>query len=88
MIYTIRISEKAEKDFIKIPTKEVLRIIDKVELLSSNPYPTGSKKIKASDENLYRIRHGDYRVLYTVEEEIRIVEVRKIGHRKDIYRSL
>lgn len=87
MIYTVIISVKAEKDFSAIPAKEIVKIIDRIDLLSSDPYPSGSKKIKASSENLYRIRQGNYRVLYTVEDEVRIVEVRRIGHRKDIYRS-
>ena len=88
MNYEIRVSEKAEKDFTGIQQKEVIKIIDRIELLSSDPRPKGSKKIKVSDDNLYRVRQGNYRILYIVEDEIRIVEVKRIGHRKDIYKSL
>ena len=88
MIYKVRISQKAEKDFVKIPKGEVIKIVEKIESLAKNPFPQGSKKIKVSEEDLYRIRQGNYRVLYVVASEIKIVEVRRIGHRKDIYRSL
>ncbi len=88
MIYKVVISQKAEKDFIKIPKETVIKIVEKIDSLANDPYPHGSTKIKASEEELYRIRQGNYRVLYVVESEIKIVEVRRIGHRKDIYRSL
>ncbi|HHH55020.1 MAG TPA: type II toxin-antitoxin system RelE/ParE family toxin [Bacteroidetes bacterium] len=88
MIYEVRISQKAEKDFIKIPKGTVIKIVEKIESLSKNPYPPGSKKIKASDEELYRVRQGSYRILYVVRSVIKIVEVRRIRHRKDIYKSL
>jgi mRNA interferase RelE/StbE len=54
--------------------------------LAENPRPAGVKKLKGNNEDLYRIRSGDYRVVYSIEDEIRVVDIRKIGHRKDIYR--
>ncbi|MGQ0738021.1 MAG: type II toxin-antitoxin system RelE family toxin [Bacteroidota bacterium] len=50
--------------------------------------PGGVKKLKGEKEDLYRIRSGDYRIIYSIEDKIRIVDIRKIGHRKDIYRWL
>lgn len=55
-----------------------------IDELAIEPRPEGSKKLKSSDENLWRIRIGDYRVLYIIEDTIKVVEIRKIGHRKDI----
>lgn len=55
-------------------------------MLANNPRPIGSKKLKGASENLWRIRIGDYRVVYLIEDSIKIIEIRKIGHRKDIYR--
>jgi mRNA interferase RelE/StbE len=55
--------------------------------LSEDPYPPGSKKLQG-EEDLYRVRVGDYRVLYRVEDERLVVLVVNIGHRRDIYRSL
>jgi mRNA interferase RelE/StbE len=55
--------------------------------LADDPYPPGSKKLQG-EANLYRVRVGDYRVLYRIEDERLIVLVVNIGHRRDIYRSL
>ncbi len=65
--------------------KKVVRVIDK---LANDPKPLGVKKLKASDENLYRVRSGDYRIVYAIAEEIKIVNIRRIRHRKDVYRNL
>jgi len=54
--------------------------------LAENPRPSGVKKLKGISEDLYRIRSGDYRVIYSISDQIRIVDIRKIGHRKDIYK--
>ena len=88
MSFHLRISEKVEKDFAKIPVKEIKKILQKIKSLSVDPYPKGNKKISSSVEDLYRIRHGNYRILYIVEEQIKVVEVRKVGHRKDVYKIL
>ncbi|MDQ3111622.1 MAG: type II toxin-antitoxin system RelE/ParE family toxin [Bacteroidota bacterium] len=65
--------------------KIVKRIFPALENLSGNPRPAGSKKLVGQDENLWRIRIGDYRIVYLIEDKIKVVEVRKAGHRKDIY---
>jgi mRNA interferase RelE/StbE len=57
-----------------------------IDGLVSDPGPSGSKKSESQKESLWRVRVGDYRVIYLTEDIIKIVEVRKIGHRKDIYR--
>ena len=49
------------------------------------PRPPGSKKLVNSKEQTWRIRVGDYRILYTIEDQIKIVDIRKVGHRKDVY---
>ena len=51
-----------------------------------NPRPKGAKKLESKEE-IWRIRIGDYRVLYAIEDVIKIIEVRNIGHRKDIYKK-
>lgn len=72
------------KDLVKIPKRDVQKIMDRIRLLGLNPRPTWSKKL--SGRNEYRARQGNYRILYVVEKEIKIVQVTKIGHRKNIYR--
>ncbi|MFH1761481.1 MAG: type II toxin-antitoxin system RelE/ParE family toxin, partial [bacterium] len=60
------------------------RLINKILSLNSNPRPRGFKKLLGS--NNYRIRTGDYRIVYTIDDKRRIVKILDIGHRKDIYR--
>jgi len=85
MKYEILFSEGAVKDLKNVPSKDQIKIIDKIEKLSDDPYPKGCKKLKTSVEDLWRIRHGNYRVLYSIENGINIIDIRRIGHRKDIY---
>ncbi|MEX0289357.1 MAG: type II toxin-antitoxin system RelE/ParE family toxin [Flavobacteriaceae bacterium] len=70
----------------KISPPEVLKIIKKVESLTQNPRPEGSVKLTGS-EKTYRVRVGDYRILYEILEDRLIVEVCKVGHRREIYRG-
>lgn len=88
MSYLLRFSENIEKDFNTIQDKDIKKILSKVKDLAENPYPQGVKKIKASDENLFRLRYRSYRILYVVDEQIKLILIRKIGHRKSIYKSL
>jgi len=82
--YKIRIKKSAEKELSKIPEKELLKILDKIKSLSDEPHPTGS--IKLTNQEKYRVRVGNYRILYKIEDNILTVFVVKVGHRKDIYR--
>ena len=84
-MYKIVISKQALKDLIHLPLKVNLQISKSIEALASNPRPSGCKKLKGEKEYVWRIRVGNYRVLYSINDRIEIVDVRKIGHRKDIY---
>ena len=85
MIYKIVISEIALRELYKLPPKINKQISTQVDTLALNPRPQGCKKLKAEKDILWRIRVGDYRVIYAIEDKIKIVQVRKIGHRKNIY---
>ncbi len=85
MIYIVVIRKQALKELEHLPKKDNQQISKAVDKLSDNPRPDGCKKLKGESEHMWRIRVGNYRVLYTIEDQIKIVEVRKIGHRKDIY---
>ena len=85
MIYAIAIRKIALKELALLPFKIQANISLAIDNLAENPQPTGCKKIKGQKEYLWRIRVGDYRVIYAIENEIRIIEVRKIGHRKNVY---
>lgn len=62
------------------------KIIEAIDALAENPRPEGVKKLKG--EEAYRIRVADYRVVYTIEDFIQIIEVQRIRHRKDAYKNL
>ena len=81
--YKIEIKKSAAKELSKLPKKELTKIIDKIQLLSDEPRPSGCKKL--SGEEKYRIRSGNYRILYSIEDDVLIVYVVKVGHRKEVY---
>lgn len=84
--YQVKWKHSAQKELKSLDKKTILKILESVEGLAKNPYPLGSKKLKGT-EFIYRIRLGDYRVIYSVESNILTVEIIKIGHRRDIYRN-
>ena len=82
--YTIKITSSAQKEIKKLPPKEIARILPAIQNLAEEPRPSGCKKLVGS-KNYYRIRIGDYRVLYMIEDTIRIVEVSGVRHRREAY---
>ncbi len=82
--YKVFIKPSAVKELKKVPKKELGKIAVKIEALSEDPYPIGCEKL--AGQNSYRIRHGSYRIIYTIEDDKLIVIVIKIGHRRDVYR--
>jgi mRNA interferase RelE/StbE len=83
--YKIEWKESAVKELKKLDRSIVPRITDAVGHLASSPFPVGSCKLKGS-KNAYRIRVGDYRVLYEVLENRLIILIVRVRHRKDVYR--
>ena len=74
-----------KKDLRGIPSHEVARIVAAVEHLADEPFPHGSQKLSGS-EYTYRICIGDYRVVYEVLLGLKLIEVQRVRHRKDVYR--
>ena len=85
-MYKIEWKLSAKKELKKLTKEAISRIVNAVKNLSSEPRPAGSRKLQGS-ENLYRVRVGDYRVVYSVEDKVLLIEVIRVGHRKDIYRK-
>jgi mRNA interferase RelE/StbE len=85
MQYRIELKNSVLKDIRRIPQGMLLRIREAIESLAENPLPTKSKKIQGYDD-YYRIRIGQYRVVYHIGKKIRIITIIKIGHRKDVYK--
>lgn len=82
--YKILILPKAEKQLAQLPRKEADKIAQKINALATIPTPQGSKKLVGYD-GLYRVRQGDYRIIYEIKDHQLIITVIKIGHRKDVY---
>ena len=82
--YSVEITSGAEKELNRYVARLQDRIIEKILDLAGDPRPYGCKKLM--DSTNYRIRVGDYRVIYSIEDRARIVKILDIGHRKDIYR--
>jgi len=87
MAYRILIKPQAEKAFSRMAKPLRRRIARTIDALAENPRPEGARKLVGS-ECAYRIRVGDYRVVYEVAERVLVVYVIRIGHRKDVYRGL
>ncbi len=83
--YELRFRASVAKDLRGIPKSDVVKILAKARSLANDPRPPGCQKL-AGDER-YRVRQGNYRILYTVSDALVVVEIVKIGHRKDIYRD-
>ncbi|RKY75877.1 type II toxin-antitoxin system mRNA interferase toxin, RelE/StbE family [candidate division KSB1 bacterium] len=82
--YKIELKKSAVKELNSIPDKDIKSIIRKIKLLADNPRPDGCIKLTGKEQ--YRIRYGNYRILYSIEDDKLIVFVVKIGHRRDVYK--
>ena len=85
MAFRIEWKKSTRKDLRKLPANAADKIVEAVEQLSQNPCPHGVEKLSGS-EHAYRIRLGDYRVVYEVVAESKLIEVQRVRHRKDVYR--
>lgn len=83
--YKILIRPSVTKDFKSIPQKDQKKILAKIESLANDPRPPSS--IKLSGDERYRIRQGNYRILYEIQDDILIVTIVKVAHRKDVYKK-
>lgn len=83
--FKIVIRKSAEKQLLSLPKKEGGEIIERIKMLAINPYPNYARKMTGFD-NIYRLKHGNYRVIYQIYNKEVIIEVIKIGHRQNIYK--
>ena len=82
--YRLLIKASAAKELESLPRKDRQRVADRIRSLSVNPRPIGSEKL--TDADRYRLRQGDYRILYEIHDREVIVIVVKLGSRRDVYR--
>ncbi|NIA16059.1 MAG: type II toxin-antitoxin system mRNA interferase toxin, RelE/StbE family [Nitrospiraceae bacterium] len=83
--YQIEWKRSALKEFRRLPASVQRRVFQAIEKLAENPYPHGGVKLTGSTRS-YRLRVGDYRVVYTVESALLRIEIVRIRHRRDVYR--
>ncbi len=84
-LYAVNIKKSAIKELQKLPETVFTAVDAKILSLENNPFPQYSKKL-IGESNLYRLRQGNYRIIYSVEEESKTIEILKIKHRKDVYK--
>lgn len=82
--YKIEFKRSASKEIRALPSKEIKKILAKINTLVENPRPADSTKLSGEDK--YRVRCGDYRIVYAIEDKVLTVYVVKVAHRKDAYR--
>ena len=82
--YRITIKKSAAKELESLPKKDLRRIIKHIRALADNPRPHGSKKLSRKEQ--YRFRQGDYRIVYSIEDKDSLIDIFKIGYRREIYR--
>lgn len=87
--YSVRFVRSAKKEFDRLPAKLRTKVTEALALLSQHPYSEllNVKRLKSAS-HLYRIRLGDYRLVYEIRDDVLVVVVIKIGHRSDVYKHL
>ena len=84
--YRVALKSSAEKELFRLPERISARIFSKIKALGVDPRPNGCKKL-IGGRDVWRIRIGDYRVIYTIDDEIKKVEVTRIAHRRAVYQG-
>jgi mRNA interferase RelE/StbE len=85
-VYRVDLRRNAQKTLEKIRTPEYSRIIETLLELEKKPRPRGTEKIRGTE--LWRVRKGDYRIIYVIDDENKVITIVRIGHRREIYRGL
>lgn len=83
--YSIEIKRSAAKELAELPRKDLVRVVKRIQALAVDPRPAGVEKL--SGQERYRVRQGNYRILYEIADEVLRITVVKVGHRRDVYRA-
>lgn len=84
--FELRFKASVSKDLRSIPKQEVLRILEDIQSLKASPQPSGSEKL--SGHSLYRLRQGNWRIVYSINDTEIVIEIIRIAHRHHSYRAL
>ena len=84
--YEIRFRQSVSKDLRRLPKQDVALLLQRITSLADNPRPSGGEKL--TNKEWYRIRQGIYRIVYEIQDQVLVVIVVKIGHRREVYKNL
>lgn len=82
--YKLVFRRSVAKDMRRLSNKDVARIMERIDELSENPRGFGCEKL--TEQERYRVRQGDYRIIYEIHDDVIVVEIVQVGHRREIYR--
>ena len=82
--YRLEVKRTAVKEIGALPKTDCRRVVAKIQLLARDPRPHGCEKLSGAEK--YRVRQGDYRILYEIDDAAKLVTVVKVGNRREIYR--
>ena len=82
--YSLVVKKSSERELRAIPNTDLRRVTDRIHGLAKTPRPPGHEKLSGQEH--YRVRQGDYRVVYAIDDDHRVITIVKIGHRRDVYR--
>ena len=85
-MYQIELRRQAQRELDKLPKSDFQAVIEAIKNLAQTPRPRGIEKVKTT--GLWRIRQGDYRIIYAIDDNINLVTVVRVGHRREVYRAL
>ncbi len=84
--YSIFIKKSAARELEGLAKKDLPKVLERIEALAENPRPAGAEKLAGVE--LWRIRQGDYRLVYSIEDNVLTIWIVKVGHRRDVYRKI
>lgn len=84
-IYRVELKPTAERDLAALQHKDRVRVAKKIDALAKNPRPSGVEKLRGEND-LWRVRVGNYRIIYTIRDDLILVLVVRIGNRREVYR--
>jgi mRNA interferase RelE/StbE len=82
--YRLEVKRTAAREIGDLPKADCRRVVARIQSLARNPRPHGCEKLSGADK--YRVRQGDYRILYEIDDSTRLVTVVKVGNRREVYR--
>lgn len=85
MAYEVEVTSRAAKEIMRLPRAEQEKVGEKIDDLADEPRPVGVEKLTGYAD-AYRVRSGNYRIVYTIDDTVRIVTVTRVAHRREVYR--